>query len=154
MFYPNLFLIVILSFGSLIFSANIGADIYKWADEDGRIHYSDRPSKTHESNKLNIKINSYESVSVESLSTKPGVVGSKVNSKQVVMYSTEWCGYCKKARNYFKQKGIPFVEYDIEKNARAKRQYDAMGARGVPVILVGKRRMNGFSPERFDEIYL
>jgi glutaredoxin-like YruB-family protein len=69
------------------------------------------------------------------------------------MYSTAWCGYCKKARKYFTSKGIAFIEYDIEKNARAKRDYDALGGKGVPVILVGKKRMNGFSPQGFDRIY-
>ncbi|MFT5419606.1 MAG: glutaredoxin-like YruB-family protein [Candidatus Endobugula sp.] len=69
------------------------------------------------------------------------------------MYSTAWCGYCKKARKYFTSKGIAFIEYDIEKNARAKRDYDALGGKGVPVILVGKKRMNGFSPQGFDRLY-
>lgn len=45
------------------------------------------------------------------------------------------------------------MEYDIEKNALAKIQYDAMGASGVPVILVGGRRMNGFSEQGFTQLY-
>lgn len=72
---------------------------------------------------------------------------------QVVMYSTDWCGYCKKARDYFRSQNIAFVEYDIEKNPQARRQYDALGAKGVPVILVGDKRMNGFSVSGFQGIY-
>ncbi|WP_198147347.1 glutaredoxin family protein [Gilvimarinus polysaccharolyticus] len=33
---------------------------------------------------------------------------------RVVMYAS-WCGYCKKARRYFRANNIPFTEYDIEK---------------------------------------
>lgn len=69
------------------------------------------------------------------------------------MYATSWCGYCKKARSYFKEKGISYIEYDIEKNERAKRMYDLLGGKGVPVILVGKKRLNGFSVAGFEDIY-
>lgn len=47
----------------------------------------------------------------------------------------------------------PLTEYDIEKDAQARREYDALGARGVPVILVGKKRMNGFSAAGFEKLY-
>ena len=72
---------------------------------------------------------------------------------QVVMYATSWCPYCQQARNYFRQQGIPYVEHDIEKDAVARRAYKEFGGRGVPVIFVGKRRMNGFSVEGFNRIY-
>jgi glutaredoxin len=75
------------------------------------------------------------------------------NSRQVVMYATNWCPYCQKARNYFREQGIAYVEYDIEKNPEARQAYKAFGGRGIPVIFVGKRRMNGFSVAGFNKIY-
>ena len=69
------------------------------------------------------------------------------------MYSTDWCHYCKKARQYFKKNNIAYTEYDIDKNKKAKRRYKEMGATGVPVILVGKKRMNGFNQKGFERIY-
>lgn len=76
------------------------------------------------------------------------------NERRVVMYATSWCPYCQQARNYFRQQGIPYVEHDIEKDAAARRDYKAFGGRGVPVIFVDKRRMNGFSVSGFEKIYL
>jgi glutaredoxin len=73
--------------------------------------------------------------------------------QKVVMYATSWCPYCEKARIYFRQQGIPYTEYDIERDAEAKRRYQAFGGRGIPVIFVGKRRMNGFSESGFNKIY-
>jgi len=73
--------------------------------------------------------------------------------QKVVMYATSWCPYCQQARNYFRQQGIPYTEYDIERDAEAKRRYQAFGGRGIPVIFVGKRRMNGFSVSGFNKIY-
>jgi glutaredoxin len=73
--------------------------------------------------------------------------------KNVVIYSASWCGVCKKAKTYFRRNGIPFTEYDIEKGTRAKRMYKKLGATGVPVIIVGRKRMNGFSEAGFNRIY-
>ena len=73
--------------------------------------------------------------------------------QRVVMYATSWCPYCQQARNYFRQQGISYTEYDIERDADAKRRYQEFGGRGIPVIFVGKRRMNGFSVSGFNRIY-
>jgi glutaredoxin len=131
-------------------SAHTLSDVYKWVDESGRVHYGDKPSGNVQPKKLHGKITTFDAVAVAPSSDKPT---SKVHKKKVTMYSTSWCGYCKKARKYFVAKGIPFVEYDIEKNPQAKRQYDAIGGSGVPVIAMGKRNMKGFSQASFDRFY-
>lgn len=128
-----------------LLSAGTNAEIYRWTDENGKVHFSDQKPWQTESEKVEVKVNTYESVSYDTSLFDTG--------KKVVMYSTSWCGYCKQAKRYFERKGIAYAEYDIEKNARAKRQYDKMRAKGVPVILVGKQRMNGFSEAGFERIY-
>lgn len=69
------------------------------------------------------------------------------------MYSAPWCAQCKRAKQFFKSKGIPFRELDIERNAMARRELERMNARGVPVILVGGKRLTGFSERRFMALY-
>lgn len=124
------------------------AEIYRWTDENGRVHFGDKPKDKDKAELLSIKVNSYESVSYEAITPVQGA-----ESKRVVMYSAVWCGYCKQARQYFQQNGISFVEYDIEKDQRARKAYDSIGGNGVPVILVGDKRMNGFSVAGFQGIY-
>ena len=68
----------------------------------------------------------------------------------VVMYATSWCPYCAKARAYFARKGIAYVEYDIEKSAAVNAEFKRLGGRGVPLILVGKEKMSGFSERGLD----
>jgi len=128
------------------------AEIYRWTDAEGRVHFGDNPEQPEAAESVTVRVNTYESVSYESVKNINFDNPSRRTSK-VVMYSTDWCGYCKKAREYFRSQKIAFVEYDIEKYPRAKREYDALGARGVPVILVGDKRMNGFSPGGFQNIY-
>ena len=75
------------------------------------------------------------------------------SNKQVTMYSTSWCGYCRKARDTFTRQGIPFRELDIEKNVDAKKAYDALKGRGVPLILVDDQQMTGFDIRSFKRLY-
>ena|SRR5580765_5973084 len=71
---------------------------------------------------------------------------------EVKMYATSWCPYCAKARTYFSRRGIAYVEVDIEKSREGRAEYDRLGARGIPVILVGQQRMNGFSEARLSQL--
>lgn len=127
--------------------AALGAqsEIYRWTDENGKVHFSDQPSVEHTTEPVEVRVNTYESVSIDT---------SVLNSgKKVVMYSASWCGVCKKAKRYFKQNKIKFTEYDIEKSAKGRSDYRKLNAGGVPVILVGQERMNGFNIEEFEELY-
>lgn len=39
----------------------------------------------------------------------------------VVLYATDWCGYCKQTKRFLDSKGIPFKEFDIERDAEARK---------------------------------
>ena len=73
------------------------------------------------------------------------------------MYSTKWCGFCKKAKAYFIQKGIAYSERDIEISPQAQEEYQRYGGGGVPLILIGNKqgtqRLSGFSIARFAAAY-
>jgi len=66
---------------------------------------------------------------------------------QVVIYATDWCGYCKQTRRFLDSKGIPYKEYDIEKSAEGRKAYEALGGRGIPLIDVNGTIIRGFSEE-------
>lgn len=68
----------------------------------------------------------------------------------VVMYATAWCGYCNKARQYFRENRIPFVEFDIEKDHAARRDYNALLGSGTPLLYQGYTRVNGFDVRRIE----
>jgi len=36
------------------------------------------------------------------------------HDNQITMYSTVWCGYCRRLKTALKSAGIPFTEVDIE----------------------------------------
>ncbi|WP_248738236.1 glutaredoxin family protein [Pseudomonas sp. MWU12-2029] len=66
---------------------------------------------------------------------------------RVVLYTTDWCGYCKQTKRFLDQKGIAFKEFDIEKDAEARKAYEALGGRGIPLIDVNGTLIRGFDPD-------
>lgn len=69
---------------------------------------------------------------------------------RVVMYATAWCGYCKQARQYFVDNNIDYVEFDIEKDRAAKRDFNALLGSGTPLLYHGYARMVGFNKRKVD----
>jgi len=62
-----------------------------------------------------------------------------MNNKPVTIYTTPTCGYCKLAKEYFKQNGVAFSEVDVAANqAEARKMIEKSGQMGVPVITVGE----------------
>ncbi|MEM7081481.1 MAG: glutaredoxin family protein [Pseudomonadota bacterium] len=70
----------------------------------------------------------------------------------VTMYSTSWCGYCKKMRRILDRHNIPYQDLDIEQNAQANRDFQRLGGRGVPVVTVGDRVVHGFNYSRLRKV--
>ena len=121
-----------------------GADAqqFRWTDAQGKVHYTDRPPPGAKATEVEMRINSY--------SGKPTVSGSPAGAavgNNVVLYTTVWCGYCRQARAYLDSRKIRYSDRDVEKSDSAREEYRKFGARGVPVILVGSQRMNGYSQE-------
>jgi glutaredoxin len=139
------FKITLLVLAGLVAAESASSEIFRWVDEDGKVHFSDKPSRSHVSEPIKLRINTYEAVTYDTSYLDVG--------KKVVMYSASWCGVCKKARRYFESEGIRYMEYDVENSTRGKAEFRKLGGKGVPVILVGKQRMNGFSVDGFEKLY-
>ena len=74
------------------------------------------------------------------------------STPEIVMYATSWCPYCAQARAYFARAGIAYVEHDVEKSASANAEFKRLGGRGVPLIVVGREKLNGFSEQGFEHL--
>jgi len=63
------------------------------------------------------------------------------------MYGVTWCPHCKKARAFFDENNIAYIELDPEQSSDAKEAYQWLDGGGYPLIYVGARRMSGFHQE-------
>jgi glutaredoxin-like YruB-family protein len=120
--------------------------VYKWVDDQGQVHYSEYPPARGDAAALDLHVTSYEGpAAVEDLATA-------ATSRSVTLYTTSWCGICKRAKAHLERKGVPYRALDIEQDRSARDQFKRLGGRGVPLIVVGNRSMHGFDAQRLDRM--
>ncbi|MDP2829913.1 MAG: glutaredoxin family protein [Sulfuricellaceae bacterium] len=125
-------------------NGNAHAEVYKIVGADGKISYSDTPPVNPDTKAQTLKIQTW--TGSPSVSTS----GSRVG--KVTILSAKWCGVCTQAKSYMKSHSIAFEEWDIDQSDFARSKMRELGAKGVPVILVGTQKMVGFSPERLESM--
>jgi len=155
--------------GGLFFlTSSAFAEIYKWTDAKGRVHFGDKPSLTQKSETVEISnLNTMSPVTVpEGLFEDGKAASSGAGSKatlpamskgQVLMFSTQHCRYCAQAKDYMKRQHIAYREKDIERSTAAKKDFLRYGGRGVPFFLIGTaagtQKLSGFSEAGFKSVY-
>lgn len=120
----------------------VSAEVYKWKDAFGRTHVSDRPPVDYQAERLKIRRFTPPAAAMQE--------EGAVTAPSVVMLSAAWCGVCKRARHWLTQKGVAFTEYDVEHDPKGIEEFKRRGGKGVPIILVGDQRMDGFSAARLE----
>lgn len=79
-------------------------------------------------------------------------------SGDVIVYGASWCGACRSAEAFFRSRGVPFVERDIEREPGAREEMlakaRAAGIDGssIPVIDFRGTLLRGFDPGRLDAL--
>ncbi len=64
---------------------------------------------------------------------------------EVVVYSSDFCPFCSRAKNLLRQKGVDFTEVnvDMKPKVRAEMTKKAGGKTSVPQIWVGSSHVGG-----------
>lgn len=64
---------------------------------------------------------------------------------KIILYTTHYCGYCRRAKAFLQQKNLPFEEINVEGND-AKREWlvKATGQRTVPQIFINEKSIGGY----------
>ena len=72
----------------------------------------------------------------------------------IVLYSVVWCPHCKEAKQYFTENNIPFINKDVELDAKAKEELTGKyKSQGIPVIVIGndEKILRGFDRGKFEK---
>ncbi len=131
--------------------------MYKSVTADGRIVYSDRPPAGGKVLKTLTPDNTPSSAlpvsAEEQLLRLKALRPTAPAASGVVLYSAAWCGYCTKAKAYLGAKGIAYREIDIDTPDGLASFAQAGGGKGVPLLLAGDQRVQGFSPGAYDQLF-
>lgn len=72
---------------------------------------------------------------------------------KIEIYSTPTCPYCIKAKEFFKEKKIQFIDYNVaEDQEMAKKMVEKTGQMGVPVIMIDGETVIGFNKPKIEEM--
>ncbi len=65
---------------------------------------------------------------------------------KVIVYSTSWCPWCTRVKDFLRQNKIPFKDINVESDPKAAQEMtDKSGQMGVPVIDIDGTIIIGFN---------
>ena len=71
----------------------------------------------------------------------------------VTIYSTPSCHFCHMAKDYFKEKNVSFVDYDVAADMNKRTEMvTKSGQMGVPVIQIGNNIIIGFQKAKINDL--
>ena len=74
-------------------------------------------------------------------------------NQMIKIYSTPTCHYCAVAKDYLKDKNIPFEVIDVKEDLKAREHMKQIsGQMGVPVLDVHGKIMSGWDEEEFNNL--
>lgn len=74
------------------------------------------------------------------------------SQKDVAIYTTPSCQYCKKTKAFFDEHGIEYTEHDVSEDQEKRQEMvEKSGQMGVPVTIVGEEIITGFDEEKLKQ---
>ena len=72
--------------------------------------------------------------------------------KNVVIYSTPTCTYCKMTKEFLTEHDVPFTDYNVaDDTERRQEMVDKSQQKGVPVVDIEGNILVGFNKEKLTE---
>ena len=139
------------------------ATLYKSVGPDGEITYSDQPptkgkvEKTFNlsnlpSTPMPDSVLRYRDELEKSMKARLADAAPR-DSAQPVLFSAKWCGYCRQAEAYLAEKKIGYTRQDIDTPEGMRALLASGSGRGVPVLVVKGKKVQGFSRPAYDSLF-
>ena len=116
------------------------AQMYRWVDEDGKVHYSDRVPTSGARN-----VQKQSTSAAQGSSPLPYALQQAVKNFPVALYTSEGCkDPCAQAREWLNKRGVPYSEHTVVDETDIAELKKLSGGSGVPVMTVGREVYRGF----------
>ncbi len=148
---------------SFAISMTASADtVFKAVGPDGEITYSDKPPADRaRANALEFRNLPSSPLPAQVLRFREQLEKSaegRISAARapragdVALFTASWCGHCKRAKAHLAAAQINYVEYDIENVDGMRAFIGAGGSGGVPLLVAGDRRVQGYSSAAYEQL--
>jgi glutaredoxin len=112
--------------GSVRFARSLEEVPAAWRDRAGRVELASAPSDA-----------------------AAGAAATAGAAPEVVVYTTSWCGWCRKTLAWLDEQGVAYVNKDIEADGRHLEELRRKtGRTSIPVVEIGGELVRGYDPAR------
>ena len=141
---------ILLAFVLCAFALGAGAQVYRWTDEQGRVHITDTPPPA---SAKSVKKGdgggppSYApstAAAPKSSQQEPFALQQAKSKYPVTLYTVPNCEGCNQARRILNARGVPFKEISLTDAAQMDEFKQTVGGNTVPAIIVGSTVQKGF----------
>jgi glutaredoxin 3 len=78
---------------------------------------------------------------------------ARVSRPEVVVYTTSWCGWCRKTLAFLDERGVDYVNKDIEANEWHRDELiQKTGRTSIPVVEIDGQLIRGYNAARMEEL--
>lgn len=133
---------------SVIFAVLLGAacaasaQLYRWTDENGRVHVTDTPPPASAKNVRKRALDAAPDPAAGA--SQPYAVQLAAKNYPVTLYTAPDCAPCGAARALLNQRGVPFREVSVVGEQESAQLRQAVGSLSVPSLVVGTSTQKGF----------
>ncbi|MGH8686661.1 MAG: DUF4124 domain-containing protein [Burkholderiales bacterium] len=125
------------------------AQIYRWTDEQGRVHLTDRPPP---GNAKQVRKSDAAAPGGENDAALPFALQVAAKNFPVTLYTAPSCAPCGLARSLLNSRGVPFREVSVVDQERRQALQAAAGDLSVPSVVVGASVQKGFEAGAYNEL--
>jgi glutaredoxin len=111
------------------------AEIYRWTAPNGRIHFGDHKPSGESAGPAE---------PFQGRGALSFIAGGTAHPRKIRLFTATDCATCQAARDYLKKRGTPFDELDVSRSLSAKSEFERVGGKTLPVILLDRQRLDGF----------
>ena len=73
-------------------------------------------------------------------------------AKEVVVFTSNTCPHCITVKEYLSEKGVEFVEKNVQTDTSARKELMQKGIMAVPVVEIDGETIVGFDRDKMEEL--
>ena len=136
-----------IAVAAMLVAATAGAQMYRWVDKDGKVHYTDAPPPAASKS---VQKRGTAPAPTDTGPAAPYAVQQAAKNFPVVVYTSSNCGQpCTDGKALLAARGVPYREVAVGPGSdmSAEDLKKATGGDTVPVMMVGRSKSLGFETE-------